>query len=374
MHILVVDSDLEQRQLVETLLDSKGHTYDCASSSEEALNRLTQEKFELILLDTLLEDMYCFTTAKSIRAQNTDGSYLPILFLSSLLDEETLVKCLEYGDDYLRRPFNGEVLNAKINAHNRIKTLHDGFREYQAQTEREQEIVAHVFNNAFSCNFLSTDRIRYHLSPMSLFNGDILMTARGPTGDIYVLLGDFTGHGLSAAIGGLPASRVFYAMTAKGLPLGTIVAELNGSLKQILPPSMFMCGAVVQVDASGEYFKCWTGGCHDLQVVDSAGKTRTSIKSKHLALSILPSDSFNSDVETIDITEGDRLFIYTDGITEASNVEGEMFGEARLLDCITNSGPVQFGDNPLSYLTDAVHKFTLGTQQEDDISIVEIRL
>ncbi|MBV1915556.1 MAG: SpoIIE family protein phosphatase [Pseudomonadales bacterium] len=374
MHILVVDSDLEQRKLVENLLADKGHSYVCASSSHEALDILTRETFEFILLDTLLEDMYCFTTARKIRENHKDGSYLPIMFLSSLLDEDTLVKCLEYGDDYLKRPFNGEVLNAKIAVHNRIKTLHDGYVEHLAQTEREQAIVAHMFNNAFSSNFISTDRIRYHLSPMSLFNGDILMTALGPTGDTYLLLGDFTGHGLSAAIGGLPASRVFYAMTAKGLPLGSIVSELNGTLRQILPPSMFMCGAVIQVDASGEYFKCWAGGCHDMQLIDSKGTIRNSIKSAHLALSILPSKSFNSEVETFDIIQGDRLFLYTDGITEAANADGEMFGETRLLECITKNGPVQFGHDPLSYLTDAVHEFTEGTEQEDDISMVEILL
>ena len=374
MHILVIDNDAEQRQLVEKLLDNKDHTYISASDGLEALAILSQEAFEFILLDTVLPGMDCFTTAENIRKNYKSSAYLPIMFLSSLLDEDTLVKCLQYGDDYLRRPFNGEVLNAKISVHNRIKTLHDGYAEYQAQTEREQAIVAHVFKNAFSSNFISTDQIRYHLSPMSLFNGDLLMTARGPTGDTYILLGDFTGHGLSAAIGGLPASRVFYAMTAKGLPLGSIVTELNRTLKQILPASMFMCGAVIQLDASGEYFKCWAGGCHALQIVDEQGKSCMSIQSSHLALSILPNDSFNSDVETIDITPGTRMFLYTDGITEASNMKGEMFGEERLLKCISDNGKVSFGEDPLSYITDAVHEFTVGTEQEDDISIVEIRL
>ncbi|MDF1644333.1 MAG: SpoIIE family protein phosphatase [Pseudomonadales bacterium] len=374
MHILVVDNDRIQRQLVEEILDNKGHSYVSASDGNEALRILAEQAFEFVLLDVLLPDMDCFSLAEQIKQNHTDGSYLPIMFLSSVLDEATLVKCLQYGDDYLSRPFNSEVLNAKISVHNRIKTHHDGYAEYQAQTEKEQEIVAHMFNNAFSRNFVSTDRIRYHLSPMSLFNGDILMTALGPTGDTYVLLGDFTGHGLSAAIGGLPASRVFYAMTAKGLPLDFIVTELNRTLKQVLPPSMFMCGAIVQIDASGEYFKCWAGGSHDIQLVDAKGAVRQSIKSPHLALSILPEKSFRSEVDTVDIVEGDRLFMYTDGVLEATNENGEMFGEPRLLECISNNGAVRFGHDPLEYIADAVHDFTQNAQQEDDISIVEICL
>lgn len=374
MHILVVDNDGAQRRLVEDLLDNKGHSYVSASDGAEALSKLAKESFEFILLDVLLPGMDCFCLAEKIKQNHTDGSYLPIMFLSHLLDEVTLVKCLQYGDDYLRRPFNGEVLNAKISVHDRIKTLHDGYAQYQAQTEKEQEIVAHMFNNAFSRNFVATDRIRYHLSPMSLFNGDILLTALGPTGDTYILLGDFTGHGLSAAIGGLPASRVFYAMTAKGLPLGSIVLELNRTLKQVLPPSMFMCGAIVQIDASGEYFKCWAGGSHDMQLVDAKGVVRQSIKSPHLALSILPEKSFNSEVDTIDIVPGDRLFMYTDGVLEAANASGEMFGEARLLAAISGNGATQFGHDPLGYIENAVHDFTQSAQQEDDVSIVEICL
>ena len=137
---------------------------------------------------------------------------------------------------------------------------------------------------------------------------------------------------------------------------------------------MFVCGSFFQVDCSVEYFKCWTGGCHYVQLIDSTGHIRRSIKSSHLALSILPNESFNSEVETIDIVHGDRLFMYTDGITEASNTDGEMYGEERLLACITKNNGVKFGENPLAYLTDAVHEFTQGTEQEDDISIVEILL
>ena len=93
MHILVVDNDRIQRQLVEEILDNKGHSYVSASDGNEALRILAEQAFEFVLLDVLLPDMDCFSLAEQIKQNHTDGSYLPIMFLSSVLDEATLVKC-----------------------------------------------------------------------------------------------------------------------------------------------------------------------------------------------------------------------------------------------------------------------------------------
>ncbi len=68
------------------------------------------------------------------------------------------------------------------------------------------------------------------MDPVEKSNGDLLLAAARPDGVHHVLIGDFTGHGLSAAIGGPMAEDIFYAMTAKGLPLEEILLEINRKL------------------------------------------------------------------------------------------------------------------------------------------------
>ena len=67
--------------------------------------------------------------------------------------------------------------------------------------------------------------IRYLLSPYALFNGDLLLAACTPSGNMHLLLGDFTGHGLPAAVGAMPLAEVFYGMTAKGFGLAETLRE-----------------------------------------------------------------------------------------------------------------------------------------------------
>jgi hypothetical protein len=89
---------------------------------------------------------------------------------------------------------------------------------------------------------LQAPHIQYLLSLMALFSGDVLLAAPTLSGGLQVMLGDFTGHGLPAAIGAIPVSDIFYAMTAKGFSIGDIVAELNQKLRTILPTGLF-CAA-----------------------------------------------------------------------------------------------------------------------------------
>ena len=84
---------------------------------------------------------------------------------------------------------------------------------------------------------------------MGSLSGDLTQTGRGPDGQIYVLLADFTGHGLPAALGALPASSVFLAMAHKGLSVEGIAAELNRKLYQLLPIGYFCCAVVVELAA-----------------------------------------------------------------------------------------------------------------------------
>ena len=85
--------------------------------------------------------------------------------------------------------------------------------------------------------------------PQALFNGDLLLAAHAPAGQMFVLLGDFTGHGLPAAIGAMPLAETFYGMAAKGYSSTDILREINAKLKQILPVEMFCCATLLDIDA-----------------------------------------------------------------------------------------------------------------------------
>jgi serine phosphatase RsbU (regulator of sigma subunit) len=71
----------------------------------------------------------------------------------------------------------------------------------------------------------------------------MVLAVREPSGGMYVMLGDFTGHGLPAAIGAMPTAEIFYGMAKKGFSAQDILREVNKKLKSILPPNFFTLAA-----------------------------------------------------------------------------------------------------------------------------------
>jgi two-component system, HptB-dependent secretion and biofilm response regulator len=126
------------------------------------------------------------------------------------------------GDDFLSKPYNQIVLKAKLNALQRMRTMHatmqrqrDEISRHHAHLVQEQEAAKAVFDSVAHTGHLDAPFIRHLISPLAIFNGDVLLAARNPAGDLFVLLGDFTGHGLTAAVGAMPLAEIFYGMTER---------------------------------------------------------------------------------------------------------------------------------------------------------------
>ena len=90
-------------------------------------------------------------------------------------------------------------LNFTDNAASKVKEL---IAKHNEHLLTEQRVAKAVFDKVAHSGCLSAPNIRYLQSPFALFNGDLLLAAFKPSGGMHVLLGDFTGHGLPAAIGG----------------------------------------------------------------------------------------------------------------------------------------------------------------------------
>jgi hypothetical protein len=138
-------------------------------------------------------------------------------------DEESLSICVEAGgDDFVSKPVNKVILTAKIRVYACTRLLSKKAAEqnkqlyfYQNSAEREHKIVEHIFANALSVDKLFTQYLDYYLNPASNFNDDLFLASASPTGGMYFLIGNFTGHGLTSAIGALFVSQAFQTMSRK---------------------------------------------------------------------------------------------------------------------------------------------------------------
>ncbi|MCU4675506.1 fused response regulator/phosphatase [Catenovulum sp. 2E275] len=375
MRILVVDDQELNRTMLKYMLELEGYQVFEAENGKAALENFEQTQPDIILLDIIMPEMDGFEAAPILKKLSGD-LHLPIVFITSLDDQESMLKGLEVGgDDFLTKPFDKVLLSAKIKAHARTRELSQRLIEqrntlkyHQNQTEREHAIVEHIFSNAFSNNTYLSEMVSYHLSPASMFNGDLFLVNRSPLGGTYVFLGDFTGHGLAAAVGALPTAQTFFNATNEGLIVGDIAREMNAQLLNLLPDDMFCAATIIELSSSGKAITVWSGGMPEVFIVDNNTGLRHKIPPQHMALGILNDDEFESEMLNFDVTPNDKLVMYTDGVTDTEAPNGEMFGDSRLIEF--------YQKNPKAELIDLIEhleNYRGETAQADDISLAQLK-
>lgn len=368
LKILIVDDDRTSRVFLRMLLSKSGHAVVEAGDGSEAIEIYSREKPDLILMDVAMPVMNGYEAAVIIK-QRSSNNFVPIIFLTGLNDEESLAKCVASGGDaFLSKPVNKVLLGAKINAMLRISRMTRELERYKSSTEEEIELTHYVFDSLtkrMSANVIPG--LDYWLCSAGHFCGDLLIYDRSPSGELYLMLGDFTGHGFSAAIGAIPVSDVFFAMTRRGFKAADILVEINRKLREIMPSSHFCATAFISINPESGRLEVFNGGLPSILILDQEGNLKVSVNSSNLALGILPADLFSADVYTMENAQNHKLVLYSDGVTEAKNVAGEMFGEERLYACL---GSI----NSFDSIKTALQSFIGDRPIDDDISLVTLSI
>lgn len=372
MRILVVDDESLNRFLLTHMLEENGFK-DCyeAESGEQALELAEAIVPDIVLLDVVMPGLSGHDVAPKLKRLQKD-TYLPIIFITALDDEDSLAKCLAVGgDDFVGKPFNKTILAAKLKAHARTRMLSKRAQKqnlellfHQQHVEREHAIVEHIFSNVLTLNTKLTGYLDFKLAPATNFNGDMLLIERSPNAGLYILLGDFTGHGLSSAIGAIPVTRAFQTMAEKGISVGEMADTFNTTLLDFLPAGMFFAAAIIEVSDSGKAIDIWNGGLPHLVLSDKNGNIVKRFESMHMALGILDPEDFENDVARYEANYGDRLLGYTDGVIELTNDDNEMLSEEGLERWIESTPGITTGQ-----LMENVEAYRSVGEQDDDITL-----
>ena len=375
LKLLIADDNPTERLLLKTILENQGHHVTVTSDGLEAVEAFKHEFYEVVLLDALMPGMDGLEAAGVIKACAGD-TFVPVIFLTSLQEADSLARCLEFGDDVLSKPYNSVILQAKLQAYSRMIEMHRMVRsqrdEIVANNQRllhEQEVAKRVFDKVAHAGYLDAPNIKYSLSPIAVFNGDVALAGVSPSGNLLVLLGDFTGHGLNAAIGAMPMAQAFYSMLDKGFGLRDILTEINLKLHEILPVGVFCCALVAEIDFKAQIMQVWNGGLPDGVIYRPESGEMIRLPSSHLPLGILGPSTFDGHTNILEVHPGDRLYMWTDGIIEVEDNSGEMYGQERLFAHFQNRPDPE---RIFSAINLSVNSFIGEGTLADDISLLEV--
>lgn len=368
---LLVDDESTNRLILKSLLVKNGFTVVEAMDGQQSVEMFEECQPDIVFMDVMMPVMDGYEAAAQIKSICGEV-FVPIIFLTAITDEAQLAKCIEVGgDDFLVKPFNHTTLKAKILAMERIRDLYRRVSALYAHISREEEIAEQVFSNAVLVSNVSAKNLNTFVQPAGLFSGDTLLTGYSEVGDLYVLLGDFTGHGLAAALGALPVSEVFRAMVKKGAESIDILSEINRKLHTLLPANMFMAAQFVKIKQDLSCVEIFNCGMPDVMLlgVEEKGLIRR-ISSGELALGISKDFlSIATEQSRFNLKSGDRIILTTDGVIDAENSNGEGFGEHRLQQSILE---FEQSDPFLDKVVEKLQDFCGNAMQNDDLSIAEI--
>lgn len=376
--ILVAEDSAVDRMILETMLKKGGYDVVLAEDGNQAVTLFQKENPDLVFLDVLMPNLNGMDAARKIRSLSGDV-FTPIVFLTSLADTESLVRCLEAGgDDFLSKPYNAIIIEAKIKAFYRMREMNQTMIRQRDQIElnnkhlmQEQEVAKQVFDKITYAGTLDLPIIRKYMSALAVFNGDVLLADLSPTGSLLMLLGDFTGHGLPAAIGSMPLASIFHGMARKGFSVGDIIREINGKLYHTLPVGLFCCATAVDINFHKKRALIWSGGLPEGGIYKAGSCVFEPIKSSNLPLGVLSNREFNHAPTRYDLDVGDQIFLWSDGILEARKPDGELFGEDRLNRILySRQAPDRVFDDILSQVQSHIGD----SEGDDDVSMVSLMM
>jgi serine phosphatase RsbU (regulator of sigma subunit)/anti-sigma regulatory factor (Ser/Thr protein kinase) len=238
----------------------------------------------------------------------------------------------------------------------------------RARQREEQEAARHIVGRLLRDGCLDGPGIRYHLAATAFFNGDLALAARLPGGGLRWMLGDCVGHGLPAAIGGLPLSSVFYATAAKGVPLSEVVATMNDTLLALLPRGFFCAAVLLELSPAGDRVTIWNGGMPPAFVCSPGPQGARQVHSENLPLGTVPSRELEAEGTTLEIEPGAHILCFSDGLIETHSDAGELFGLERASAIAESQAP----DRVFDALLGALGEFRGENPSFDDLSLVAV--
>jgi CheY-like chemotaxis protein len=375
LRVLVVDDTATNRQILQVFLKKLGFEVVSAADGAQAIEQFTATRPDLVLMDVMMPVMDGYEATRRIKAMSGDR-WVPVVFLSALDKEENLVAGLDAGgDDYLSKPINFVVLDAKLRSITRSIHLQRTIDEHRASLqhyydEREEEnvLARGIIDRQMLRPGLEDPSIAHWFVPADNFSGDIVAAGRSSDNKLYAMVADATGHGLSAAITVVPVLTVFYGLVEQGFPIGYIAYEINRQMLMTLPPGRFVAASMLCIDQANCAVEIWVGGMPDILQLDAEGKVKERFASTHMPLGIVEMADEMDTVQRTTCCAGDQFAMFSDGLIEAESPEGESFGLSRFEAALAGK-PIS---GRLAALQSAVNAH-LGTgKSHDDVSLLMV--
>ena len=375
--ILVVDDSSFNRLLLKRRLAELGYGEPrMATNGVEALEAIGAHRFDVVLLDLEMPELDGIGVLERLHGM---AGAPPVIVISAQTEMSGVIRCIELGaEDYLPKSFDPPLLKARLHAVLEKKRLRDLAAERLAALEAELESARRAQLSLVPRDFAGLSRgaisVAAHMEPAREVGGDLYdILPIGPHHLMFVVA-DVAGKGASA---GLTMARAFgliraatrLADEAGRVPdPGELLGVANHDLAADNPEMTFITAALGVVDSrTGEGRICVAG--HEAPLLLGAAGVR-SLGGYRIqpALGVMEGIGYAS--APFALAPGEALLLLSDGVTEAHDPEGELFGKERVVSALGREAEPA---PAIAALLAAVQVFARGAPPADDVTVLALR-
>ena len=382
-NLLVVDDNEMNRDMLSRRLSRRGHTVKTAEDGHIALDLIDQNSFDVILLDIMMPGISGIEVLKTLR-QSYSHADLPIIMATAKSENEDVIEALKLGaNDYVTKPLDFPVVLARVNTQLSLKHSQDALKSAHDRMKRDLDAAAEMQQTLLPDNLPQMDSIEiaWKFHPCDELAGDFLNIIQLNENEIGIYVMDVMGHGVPASLLSFSVSRNLSPMAGsdsivlKSAEQDTVspvevLTHLNTLYPFLANNNRFFTLLYGILDLRDSRFRYACGG-HPGPLIISSDGTVQKLTENSFPIGIVEEASFEQ--AQIKLNPGDRMYLYSDGFIEETNINGELFEINQFQESLKNNYSSTI-DKSIEQTVNAIISWHGSEHLSDDLSIIGIEM
>ena len=366
--VLVADDQPDVLEALRWLLTGEGYEPEFVSSTDAVLERLRERPFDLLLMD--LNYSRDTTSGREglelIPQVRAHDPALPIVVMTGWGSVDTAVEAMRLGaKSFVQKPWEDVALLEIVQ-----REIEDSqaSKRRDARQQREFEDARLIQRGLLPSAMPQAAGLQLASSwqPANGVGGDCFDVLTFPGGGVGLSIADVAGKGVPAALLMSNLQAAVRAFAQEGATPGAVCTSVNRLLCRNMASGRFVTFCYVSVDVAARKLTYANAG-HNPPILLRASGAADLLAPTGTVLGVF--DDGNYEQGSFSIAAGDRLVLYTDGITEGRNPAGDEFGEEKLIETAARHRALA-ADEMLAGMLRDVEAFNAGVYEDDATLIV----
>ncbi|WCN12483.1 SpoIIE family protein phosphatase [Marinomonas mediterranea] len=325
---LVLEESRTTRRLISGALESGNIDVYSENTIEDLYSAIKNKAFDIYIFDADLKYDLLFRFVNYLFYKNSDAV---VVLVSEEYDGKEIGRFFKIGiSDFVIKPIDYDIFKNKVvsllrNVSNRKELINanSNYARLMDEKYQEEKLAFYVYDHILSTQLTNIESVDSAHYSHGRFCGDILVSALSPSGSIYIILADATGHGMAAALTIYPLVSTFNAVVSKGFTMSAIVNEISAKHIQLIPGNRFVASIIIEVRPIQDDIRVWNAGMPDVLMMKGKAISKR-VKSSNMAIGVLPADSLDKNIETIPMSDFTHLIMMSDGVIENKEVNNKL--------------------------------------------------